>query len=121
MGIDPQKERPAYDLRQVAMTKPVQIDPRAERVLTLLAGKLEASEIVLGGYFALQHYSDYRRTHDIDAWWKTRANPATEEVIREAMQQLAADEGSELRERRFGETASFELVRGGKKEFSFQI
>lgn len=121
MGVEPKKDRPPDDLRHVAMNKPVQIDPRADRVLTLLVGKLEASEIVLGGYFALQHYAYYRSTHDIDAWWKTRANPGTEQVIRAAMQQLAAAEGYELRERRFGETASFELARGNKKEFSFQI
>jgi hypothetical protein len=76
---------------------------------------------VLGGYFALQHYAAYRRTHDIDAWWKTRANPATEQAIREAMQRLATDDGYELQERRFGETVSFELVRAGKRELSFQI
>ncbi len=103
------------------MTKPAHLDPRAEKVLARLAGKPEASEIVLGGYFVLQHYTDYRRTHDIDAWWKTRANAATERVIREAMERLAAEEGYELRERKFGETVSFELARGGKREFSFQI
>jgi hypothetical protein len=103
------------------MNKPITIDPRAEKVLSLLAGKSEASEIVLGGYFALQHYADYRRTRDIDAWWKTQAVQATQQVIREAMQLLAQDEGCSLRERRFGDTMSFELVRGNHKEFSFQI
>ena len=102
-----EKDRRSRDLRHDMMNKPVQIDPRADRVLTLLAGKREASEIVLGGYFALQHYTDYRRTHDIDAWWKTRANPETERVIRMAMQQVATEESYELRERRFGETVSF--------------
>ena len=121
MGIEPQKERSSEDLRQATMTKPTQIDPRAERVLTLLSGRPEACEIVLGGYFALQHYAAYRRTHDIDAWWKTRAHPATEQAIREAMQRLATEEGYEFQERRFGETVSFELVSEGKREFSFQI
>jgi len=103
------------------MNKPVTIDPRADKVLALLAGKPEASEIVLGGYFALQHYADYRRTHDVDAWWKTRANPKTEALIRQAMRLVADADGFELKERRFGETVSFELARGGHKEFSFQI
>lgn len=103
------------------MNKPVAIDPRAEKVLALLAGKPEASEIVLGGYFALQHYADYRRTHDVDAWWKTRANPESEALIRQAMRRVADDDGYELKERRFGETVSFELARGGRKEFSFRI
>src|SRR4051812_21629165 len=103
------------------MNKPVTIDPRAEKVLSYLAGKPGAGEIVLGGYFALQHYADYRRTQDIDAWWKTRAVPASEEVIREAMLHLAGEQGCSLRERKFGDTVSFELAREGRKEFSFQI
>ena len=113
--------RSAEDLRQAAMTRPILLDPRAERVLTLLSSKPEAAEIVLGGYFALQHYADYRRTHDIDAWWKGRADPATERAIREAMRRLADDEAGEIRERRFGETVSYELVQAGVRVFSFQI
>lgn len=101
--------------------KPRRLDPLAERVLSLLAGRAEAGEIVLGGYFALQHYLDYRQTHDIDAWWRGRADPAAERVIREAMQRVAADEGLELRERRFGDTASFELLQAGRPRFSFQV
>ena len=125
MEIHPEREqdedRSPDDLRRVAMRRPVHLDPRAERILSLLVAKPEAAEIVLGGYFALQHYADYRHTHDIDAWWKSRANPATEQAIREAMHRLADDEGGALQERRFGETVSFELVRGGKRVFSFQI
>jgi len=67
MSIDPQEAKPSKDLRQAAMSKPVQMDARAEKVLSLLTGKVEAAEIVLGGYFALQHYAGYRRTHDIAA------------------------------------------------------
>src|SRR5687767_13995979 len=103
------------------MSKSTQIDPLAQRILTELAGKPEAGEIVLRGYFALQHYVHYRTTHDIDGWWRTRANPATEQLLRDVMNRVARDEGAELRERRFGETVSFELVRGGKRYFSFQV
>ena len=103
------------------MQKPRRIDPLAEKVLMLLSSKPPAGEVVLGGYFALQHYADYRSTHDIDAWWKTRADPAAEQVIRDAMSEVAAAEGFKLVERRFGETISFELVREGKRRFSFQI
>ncbi len=115
------EDRSSDDLRQVTMRRPAHLDPRAERVLTLLVARPEAAEIVLGGYFALQHYAEYRRTHDVDAWWKARANPATEQAVREAMQRLADDEGGVIKERRFGETFSFELVRDGKRVFSFQI
>jgi hypothetical protein len=101
--------------------KPRNLDPLAEQVLESLAGRSEAAEIVLGGYFALQHYADYRLTHDIDAWWKSQPSAATEQSIMEVMRQLAVSRGYELRERRFGETISFELYRDGKKRFSFQI
>jgi hypothetical protein len=103
------------------MTKPLQLDPLAEAVLARLSGKPEAQEIVLRGCFALQHYADYRETHDIDAWWKTRSKSATEEVIRQAMDAVARKEGFGLRERRFGDTFSFELVRDDSRRFSFQI
>lgn len=104
------------------MTKPAHLDPLAENILSRLAGKRDAEEIVLGGYFALQHYlPQYRTTHDIVAWWKSRANPATEKLIRVAMQDVAAAEGFDFKERRFGETISFELTREGKRQFSFQI
>ncbi|MBI4266732.1 MAG: nucleotidyl transferase AbiEii/AbiGii toxin family protein [Acidobacteria bacterium] len=90
-------------------------------MLSLLSGRAEAGQIVLGGYFALQHHLAYRPTHDIDAWWKDRADAATERVIREAMRQVGAGEGMELRERRFGDTLSFELAKAGRRRFSFQI
>jgi hypothetical protein len=103
------------------MQKPAGIDPLADKILQRLSGVSEASHIVLGGYLALQHHLDYRKTHDIDAWWRGRASAAAEAAIRHAMQQVAHEEGAELRERRFGETVSFELVRGDEKHFAFQI
>ncbi len=101
--------------------KPRIVDPIAEEVLDRLAGRCEAAEIVLGGYFALQHYADYRATHDIDAWWRTKSSPAAEAVIRAVMQEMAGKHKGELSERRFGETVSFELRERGRKRFSFQI
>lgn len=101
--------------------KPRNLDPLAEKVLESLAGRVEAAEIVLGGYFALQHYAAYRSTHDIDAWWRTQPSAATENVIAEVMRNVAASTDHELRERRFGETISFELYKDGRKRFSFQI
>jgi hypothetical protein len=103
------------------MTKPERIDPLAEKVLSLLATRPEASEIVLGGYFALRHYADYRETHDIDAWWKFRATPAAEHAIRSVMAEVAAEKGLSLHERRFGETLSLELGTTERRIFSFQI
>jgi hypothetical protein len=103
------------------MTKPRSLNPLAEEILIRLSAHPEASEIVLGGYFALQHYADYRQTHDIDAWWKTHASRATEDAIRTVMAGVAEAEGLTLRERSFGDTVSFELHRERVKEFSFQI
>ncbi len=101
--------------------RPRNLDPLAEKVLDALARHPQAQEIVLGGYFALQHYADYRITHDIDAWWRTTASPAAEQAIEQAVREVAAATGHEVRERRFGETISFEMHREGKKRFSFQI
>jgi len=103
------------------MRPPAGIDPLADRILQGLAALPEASEIVLGGYLALQHHLDYRKTHDIDAWWRVRATPTAERAILAVMQQVAAEVGCTVRERRFGETLSIELVRQGRRTFSFQI
>ena len=103
------------------MTKPLSLHPLAEDILQRLSRFPDASEIVLGGYFALQHYAGYRTTRDIDAWWKSRATRSAEEALRTVMQEVAQASGYELKERSFADTLSLELHRGGVKEFSFQI
>jgi hypothetical protein len=103
------------------MKKTPNIDPLAARILDRLVGVPEAGEIVLGGYLALQHHLDYRRTHDIDAWWRYRSTPAAEHAITAAVRQIAEREGLELRVDRFGETLSITLLRAGRKCFAFQI
>lgn len=104
------------------MTAADNIDPLAHEILSRLQGHAPAAEIVLGGYFALQHYLPaYRVTHDIDAWWKSRAEPAAEQLIRNEMKSVANEHGLDLSERRFGEIMSFELSQAGKRRFSFQI
>jgi hypothetical protein len=100
--------------------KPSEIDPLAAEILEELSGRPESAEIVLGGYFAMRHYLDYRHTHDIDAWWKTGRKEDTLECIRHAMQTVADRHRLELQVREWGETVSFEL-REKKKVFSFQI
>jgi hypothetical protein len=108
-------------MKRPDMNKPLQLDPLAEKLLDRLAGRPECAEIVLGGYFALKHYLDYRTTHDVDAWWRTRPSRATERIIEEAMDAVAADEGLGFAKRVFGDTISFELLRDKKRVFSFQI
>lgn len=103
------------------MKKPENLDPLAELILERLRRNPASSEIILGGYFGLQHYLDYRRTHDIDAWWRTRASPETELAIRQVMQEVAAEHGTRYQERRFGDTLSFELAEPEGRRMSFQI
>lgn len=103
------------------MTKPHRLDPLADRVLQALATRAEAREIVLGGYLALQHHLDYRGTHDIDAWWRSTATPEAERAFRETLEDVAQSLGYKVRERRFGETISWELLKDDRKVLSFQI
>jgi hypothetical protein len=103
------------------MNKPENIDPLAEIILDRLRQNPASSEIILGGYFGLQHYLNYRQTHDIDAWWRQRASGETERAIREVMQQVAAERGGRYQERRFGETLSFEIAEADGRRMSLQI
>jgi len=96
-------------------------DPLALEILDELRRSPAAGEIVLGGYFALREHLDYRSTHDVDAWWRTGRSEAAMTAIRNAATDVAQRHGLELREREWGETASFELQRGGNTVFSFQI
>lgn len=102
-------------------SRPARIDPLAGEILEALRARPEAGQIVLGGYIALQHYLDYRPTHDIDAWWREGRKENALRAIRDAMAEVARRRGLDLRERAWGETSSFELIEAGTKIFSFQI
>jgi len=93
----------------------------ATDVLSALTKSPEAGELVLGGYFALRRYVDYRTTHDLHAWWRTGRTEPTMTSVRRAMREAAERHGLELSERSWGETVSLELVEEGRKIFSFQI
>jgi hypothetical protein len=103
------------------MQKPEPIDPLADLILQRLRQYPASSEIVLGGYFALSHHINYRRTHDIDAWWKQRASPEAEEAIRQVMQGVAKEMNYKFLEQRNGEVIFFDLMEPDGKRFSFQI
>lgn len=83
--------------------KPATLDPIASEILVALALEPAATEIVLGGYFALKHYLDYRETHDIDARWRTRASVAGLAAIHSAVTQVADARDLECRQRSFGD------------------
>jgi hypothetical protein len=103
------------------MKKPENLDPLADVILERLRQNPASSEIILGGYFGLQHYLNYRQTHDIDAWWRQRASAASEAAIRQVMREVAAERGARYQERRFGETLSFEILELDGRRMSFQI
>lgn len=105
--------------------RPVQLDPLAVELLTRLAPFSCTRHIVLGGYFALKHYCDYRVTHDVDAWWSAESTDAERSEVRQVLEsvlnEIAQHHGLHLQQRRFGDTESWELMRQGVKIFSFQI
>jgi len=93
----------------------------ATEILTALEGFPESGQLVLGGYFALSRFVDYRTTHDLDAWWKTRRTEATMARLRSVMSDVARRHGLAFSEREWGETVSLELSEAGRKVFSFQV
>ena len=105
----------------VKPTKPEHPDPFAAAFLDRLKDRPEAEQFVLGGYFALKHYLDYRETGDVDAWWRLRQDPEALAVAREAFAETAAQFGYSVRERSWAETISLEAFNGASKAFSFQV
>ena len=102
---------------------PDDIDPLGEQILDALRGNSAVDGVILGGGFALRHYRDFRQTHDIDAWWGAGATEHGKTAIRDAVEQVAAKNGFDFRERAWGDTLSYEILAAGtaQKVFSFQI
>jgi hypothetical protein len=101
--------------------RPREIDPFALSFLERLQDDPSARAFVLGGYFALKHYLDYRSTNDIDAWWTSAPREAALDVARAAFRETAAEFGWQYRERSWGDTVSLEAWDEARKAFSFQI
>jgi len=101
--------------------QPQPLEPLATEILEALRTSPAAGEIVLGGYFALRQYMDYRVTHDVDAWWRTGRSETAMRAIQGALSEVANRHELKVREREWGETVSFELVGEGGTIFSFQI
>jgi hypothetical protein len=108
-------------MRDIPPTLPKHLNPYARELLESFGGHQEAAEIVLGGGVALSHYLEYRDTVDVDAWWRGTASRSMRELARKSMESTAARLGLSFRLRSWGDTESYELMRGGRKVFSFQI
>jgi hypothetical protein len=104
-----------------APVPPKNLNPFARELLERLSGHEDAAGIVIGGGVALSHYLEYRGTVDLDAWWLGEPNETTITLVEKHMREMGTLLGLEYRRRRWGETESLELLRGGRKEFSFQI
>lgn len=103
---------------------PSNINPLGTEVLQKLRDNPAMGELILGGGFALQHYLPFRDTDDIDAWWSDAPSEAALDAVRDAVKSVAEAHGYGYRERKWGETFSFEMIRPqsqSKKVFSFQI
>jgi hypothetical protein len=105
--------------------QPSDLDPLAAEILEQLKNQDCCRILVLGGYFALKHYLNYRQTKDIDAWWSKSSSLVERQeavqILRQAMIQVGAINGLELQERSSANTLSLELRQERSVVFSVQI
>lgn len=101
-------------------SRPEHMPDHAEVCLDALSASNLGHAISLGGAFGLLHYLDYRRTHDVDAWWHAEASEAERAKVSEVLRKTLEAAGT-VRIRTWGQVLSIELIRGSKKVFSFQI
>lgn len=100
---------------------PSNLPPLGGELLELLRGQAAGRSFVLGGGVVLNHYHEFRPTHDLDAWWLAEADETAWAAARSAMQELARRHGLVFSERQWNETRSAELRAGNRKAFSFQV
>ena len=102
------------------MQRPKSVSEFARACLDALSVSGHGQWISLGGAFGLAHYFEYRATQDVDAWWMEAAtHDQRQQVIRTLAETLRAF--GVVRTRAWGDVVSVELMRAGKKVFSFQI
>jgi hypothetical protein len=103
--------------------KPANLDPRAARLLGWMGEQPWANHIVLGGALALNHYVEYRTSHDCDAWWAgTATTPDRERILSAVAEALAGQNpGLETMRESWGDVGSVKLLEAGRAVFSFQI
>lgn len=101
-------------------SRPNRLSAHAERTLQALAAEGLGSILSVGGALGLQHYFEYRTTHDVDAWWEPHATAEDRARVLRTIEEALKPDG-EVRIREWGDVASVDLRVGGKTIFSFQI
>ena len=99
---------------------PENLSPYARRCLTALQQLAEGRLLSISGAVGLFHYSEFRETKDVDAWWDDVATEAEEQLILAELESTLGAIG-EVRTRRFGDVVSVDLFVEGKQVFNFQI
>ena len=107
---------------------PAHLDPLAKEMLDRLRAHPEAARhVILGGYFALKHYLDYRNTADIDGWWSSDTAPSDQKFVLECLRSMAHEIADRhkltVKERvsKASDVVSIEFQRDSRTVFSFQI
>jgi hypothetical protein len=72
----------------VEPTRPSSLSDLAEKTLQAVASAGLGHAISLGGALGLQHYLDFRPTHDVDAWWAPSVSAETRERVLQAAYHL---------------------------------
>ncbi|HEV7672147.1 MAG TPA: nucleotidyl transferase AbiEii/AbiGii toxin family protein [Thermoanaerobaculia bacterium] len=102
------------------ITRPTSLSEYAEVTLRSVADAGLGQKLSLGGALGLQHYLEYRSTHDVDAWWHTSTSSLEREQVFEAVEEILRPFGP-TRRRQWGDVTSLELLLEGKVVFSFQV
>lgn len=110
-------------MANIGPRRPGNLDPLGVEILEELRKDPNADRIILGGNTALQHYLEFRPSHDIDAWWSDVPTNDAKHAIHVAINTVAVRHGYRFRERAWGDTLSYEIQAPAREEtiFSFQI
>jgi len=102
------------------ITRPIALSQYAEVTLRAVSDAGLGQKLSLGGALGLQHYLEYRSTHDVDAWWHPSATSGEREKIFQVVEETLRPFGP-TRRRQWKEVSSLDLLLEGKVVFSFQV
>ena len=100
--------------------RPQQMSGYAEACLLALSAQGLGRKISLGGALGLAHYSEYRLTHDVEAWWMPETTAGERQRVVQAIQDALQPFGP-VRVRTWGDVVSVELHQEERLVFSFQV